>query len=106
VKAEPEAFVLHNSLGDFCVVYELNVYVERAQGMNRMYTELHRNILDVFNEYGVQIMTPAYVADPEQAKLVPPSHWYEAPARAPGGKGGPAAADRAASGQAERLGPG
>ena len=92
VKADPAPFVLHNSLGDFCVVYELNVYVDRAQGMGHMYTELHRNILDVFNEYGVQIMTPAYVADPEQAKLVPPSHWYEAPAKAPSGKDGPAAA--------------
>jgi small-conductance mechanosensitive channel len=101
MKAEPAPFVLHNSLGDFCVVYELNVYVERAQGMNRMYTELHRSILDVFNEYGVQIMTPAYVADPEQAKLVPPSHWYEAPAKAASGKGGPAA-----PGEAEGAGPG
>jgi len=24
--------------------------------MNRINTDLHRNILDVFNEYGVQIM--------------------------------------------------
>jgi hypothetical protein len=41
---------------------------------------MHRNILDVFNEYGVQIMTPAYEGDPAEAKVVPPKDWYAAPA--------------------------
>jgi hypothetical protein len=45
------------------------------------YSALHRNILDVFNEYGVQIMTPAYEGDPEQPKVVPKGEWYPAPAR-------------------------
>jgi hypothetical protein len=48
-----------------------------------LYSALHRNILDVFNEYGVQIMTPAYEGDPEQPKVVPPESWYPAPARVP-----------------------
>ena len=39
--------------------------------MASLYTALHRNILDVFNEYGVQIMTPAYEGDPAEPKLVP-----------------------------------
>jgi small-conductance mechanosensitive channel len=91
VKAQPAPFVLQKSLGDFCIVYELNVYVERAQGMNRLYAELHRHILDVFNEYGVQIMTPAYERDPPDAKLVPPAQWYAAPARRPEDAGAPGA---------------
>ena len=33
------------------------------------YTELHRNILDVFNEYSVQIMTPAYMKRPGHPKV-------------------------------------
>jgi hypothetical protein len=49
------------------------------------YDELHRNIVDLFNEYGVAIMTPAYRADSTDAKVVPKSKWYEAPARSPGG---------------------
>jgi len=81
VRSRPSPFVLQKSLGDFCVVYEINVYVDSAQAMNRIYTDLHRNILDTFNEHGVQIMTPAYVADTAQPKLVPPSQWYAAPAR-------------------------
>ena len=44
---------------------------------------LHANIQDVFNEHGVQIMSPHYMADPPAAKLVPPEGWYAAPARKP-----------------------
>ena len=68
---EPRPFVLQQSLGDFAVNYELNVSCGDARNMLPLYTALHRNILDVFNEYGVQIMTPAYRADPPEPKLVP-----------------------------------
>ncbi len=74
-------FVFHLQLGDFCVNYELNVYCAEPLGMRRTYTDLHRHILDVFNEYGVQIMTPAYEGDPEIPKVVPKDQWYLAPAR-------------------------
>jgi hypothetical protein len=50
-----------------------------------LYTSLHRHILDVFNEYGVQIMTPAYEGDPGEPKIVPPKDWFTAPAVAPNG---------------------
>jgi len=80
---EPAPFVLQKSLGDFCVVYEINVYCDVPAEMATLYSRLHQNILDVFNEYGVQIMTPAYEGDPEQAKLVPKAKWWSAPAREP-----------------------
>jgi len=80
---EPKPFVLQKLLGDFAVTYEINVYCGDAQAMNRLYTQLYQNILDVFNEYGVQIMTPAYVSDPQQPKLVPSDQWYLAPAAVP-----------------------
>jgi small-conductance mechanosensitive channel len=79
----PPPFVLQKSLGDFCVVYELNAYCRDATAIARTYTELHRNILDVFNEYGVQIMTPAYEGDPEVAKVVPREQWFLGPATPP-----------------------
>jgi small-conductance mechanosensitive channel len=44
---------------------------------------LHANIQDVFNRYGVQIMSPQYFEDPAEPKLVPPEKWYTAPAQAP-----------------------
>jgi small-conductance mechanosensitive channel len=74
-------FVLQKSLGDFCVLYEINVYCDSPSEMATLYTRLHRNILDVFNEYGVQIMTPAYEGDPEQPKVVPKEQWFAAPAK-------------------------
>jgi len=83
---EPPPFVLQTALGDFCVTYEINVYCDTPKAMFLLYTDLHRNILDVFNEYGVQIMTPAYEADPEQPKIVPKEQWYSAPANTPGPK--------------------
>ena len=80
---EPGAFVLQQALGDFCVTYELNVHCDQPRQMPQLYTALHRNILDVFNEYGVQIMTPAYVADTPQSKVVPKEQWHLAPAPKP-----------------------
>lgn len=77
---EPAPFVLQLSLNDFAVTYELNVYCDRPGEMDRLYAELHRNVLDVFNEYGVQIMTPAYIADPVEPKVVPREQWFAKPA--------------------------
>jgi small-conductance mechanosensitive channel len=80
---EPPPFVLQRQLGDFAVVYQLNVYKAEAKGLVIAYSNLHQNILDVFNEYGVQIMTPAYEGDPETPKLVPKEQWFQSPARPP-----------------------
>ncbi len=85
LQREPAPFILQRRLGDFAVVYELNVYASSANGMLLSYSRLHQNILDVFNEHGVQIMTPAYEGDPEQPKLVPKEQWFAAPAKPPGG---------------------
>ena len=83
IMKEPKAFVLQKALADFSVTYEVNVYCDNAQSMVSIYTGLHRNILDVFNEYGIQIMTPAYEGDPETRKVVPKAHWFDAPALPP-----------------------
>lgn len=82
---EPPPFVLQKALGDFAVTYEINAYCDNPQASMKLYSELHRNILDAFNEYGVQVMTPAYEGDPAQAKLVPPEQWFAAPAMKPPG---------------------
>lgn len=80
---EPQPFVRQTTLGDFFVTYEINAYCDDTRAMDRLYTELHRNILDLFNEYGVQIMTPAYEGDPDKPKVVPREQWYAAPAQPP-----------------------
>jgi hypothetical protein len=44
---------------------------------------MHRQILDVFNEYGIQVMTPAYRGDPVEPKIVAKGDWFAAPAKPP-----------------------
>jgi small-conductance mechanosensitive channel len=80
LKSEPAPFVRHKLLGEFAITYELNAYCGDAQAMGLLYTELHRNIIDVFNEHGVQIMTPAYEGDPAEPKVVPRDKWFTPPA--------------------------
>ena len=77
---EPKPFILQKSLADFAVNYELNAYCGDASQMVKLYTEMHRKIQDVFNENGVQIMSPAYKEDPAEPKVVPKERWYTPPA--------------------------
>ncbi|MEA3276223.1 MAG: mechanosensitive ion channel [Pseudomonadota bacterium] len=84
---KPKPFVLQKALGDFAVTYELNAYCTDPKNMAHIYSALYRNILDVFNEYGVGIMTPSYVEDPPEPKLVPQDQWYAAPATPPSASG-------------------
>jgi small-conductance mechanosensitive channel len=72
---DPPPFVFTKELGDFAVVYEINAYCHDVLGMYRIYTVLHQNILDIFNENNVQIMTPAYEGDPATPKVVPKEQW-------------------------------
>ena len=80
---EPRPFVRLLKLDTFAVTYELNAYCGNAQAMGQLYAELHRNILDAFNENGVQIMTPAYEGDPPEPKIVPPKDWHAGTATGP-----------------------
>lgn len=84
---EPKPFILQTSLDDFYVSYELNAYTDNPHAMVQIYSDLHRNIQDAFNEYGVQIMSPNYRFDPANPKTVPRDRWYEAPAAPPGSDG-------------------
>ncbi|GAA4501487.1 mechanosensitive ion channel family protein [Pseudaeromonas paramecii] len=85
IQTEPAPRVLQTALSDFYPEYRLvahavpEVPTPRADLLSR----LHANIQDVFNRYGVAIMSPHYMADTAQSKHVPPEHWYPAPARAP-----------------------
>ena len=79
IRTTPEPFVLELSLNTFDVTYELNAYIEEGRLPYIVLAELNRNILDAFNEFNVQIMTPAYVADPHDAKVVQPERWHAAP---------------------------
>lgn len=74
--------MIQTALADFYVEYRLVAYAgpeaprTRAEALNL----LHAHIQDVFNEYGVQIMSPRYMIDPATPKVVPQPHWHASPA--------------------------
>jgi len=72
---DPPPFVLKETLGDFAINYEINAFCGDVANIKMHYNNLHQNILDVFNENNVQIMTPAYVKDPKTPKVVPKDQW-------------------------------
>ncbi len=74
---EPAPFVLKKSLDDFAVSFEINGYCIDVSNINSIYSKLHDNILDVFNENDVQIMTPSYRNDPDIPKVVPVDKWNQ-----------------------------
>ena len=62
VVKEPSPFILQTSLDDSYVSYELNVYTNHPELMAKIYSDLHQNIQDKFNEAGIEIMSPHYSA--------------------------------------------
>jgi small-conductance mechanosensitive channel len=98
VLAEPAPRVFQTALSDFYPQYRLVCQAVPSDPRPRaeVLSALHANIQDVFNENGVQIMSPHYLGDPDDAKVVPPSRWAPplapsgaAPAPAPASPGGP-----------------
>lgn len=86
IRPEPAPRVLQMELADHYPVYRLVCHAtpRSAEARADVMSALHARIQDVFNSYGVQIMSPHYMADPPDAKIVPRSGWFAAPARPPG----------------------
>ncbi|MBK8323181.1 MAG: mechanosensitive ion channel [Betaproteobacteria bacterium] len=82
---DPTPVVFQTALSDFYPEYRLvaQAVPSEPRPRARVMSELHANIQDVFNEYGVQIMSPHYLGDPPQPVVVPKERWYAAPARPP-----------------------
>ncbi|MDI1244202.1 MAG: mechanosensitive ion channel family protein [Rhodoferax sp.] len=85
VLSEPAPQVFQTALNDWYPQYRLVCVAVPSEPRPRalVLSALHANIQDVFNEHGVQIMSPQYIADPAEPKVVPPDQWYAAPAVGP-----------------------
>ena len=75
VRKAPKPFVLQRSLSDFYPEYQLVVHLDRPELRIRVLSDLHANIQDVFNEFGVQIMSPHFVAQPVEKVWSPREQW-------------------------------
>tara|TARA_B110001450_G_scaffold119057_1_gene112261 strand:+ start:3091 stop:4770 length:1680 start_codon:yes stop_codon:yes gene_type:complete len=70
---DPAPFVLQTSLDDFYVSYELNAYTDEFKKLPFIYSEIHKNILDVFDEAGIEILSPGYMAARDGSVTTVPS---------------------------------
>jgi small-conductance mechanosensitive channel len=77
---EPAPYVYQRALTDFYVEYELFAVVTRPTERVAAMSALHGTIQDVFNEYGVQIMSPQFYEQPPQPLIVPKDRWFTPPA--------------------------
>lgn len=59
---EPKPFVYQTDLNDFNVTYQINAYTRHSHKMANLYSLLHQNIQDKFNEAGIEIMSPHFTA--------------------------------------------
>ncbi|MEY2867009.1 MAG: hypothetical protein RIQ43_1035, partial [Pseudomonadota bacterium] len=80
---EPKPRVFQTALSDYYPEYRLVCLATPEQPKPRAValSDLHAQIQDVFNQYGVQIMSPHYVLDPANEKVVPEDRKYAAPAK-------------------------
>lgn len=79
----PAPRVFQTALSDYYPEYRLVAQAIPSEPRPRaeIMSMLHANIQDVFNEYGVQIMSPHYMMDPASEKIVKREDWYRAPAK-------------------------
>jgi small-conductance mechanosensitive channel len=80
LRREPAPRVVQRELSDVCVQYMLLAHLEQGANRAAVLSELHAQIQDAFNEFGTQIMSPHFEAQPEKPVVVPRSKWYSAPA--------------------------
>lgn len=80
---QPQPFVLQTSLDDNYVSYQVNAYIREVNKQARIYSDLHQHIQDVFNERGIEILSPHYRAVRDGNSTTIPSNYlpekYEAP---------------------------
>jgi small-conductance mechanosensitive channel len=81
---QPEPFVLQTSLDNSYVSYQINAYTNEPNRMAEIYSGLHQNIQDKFNEAKVEIMSPHYQAIRDGNQTTIPADYlpqeYQAPA--------------------------
>jgi small-conductance mechanosensitive channel len=91
IVTDPSPIVRQTKLSDFYVEYQLIAYtpIEHPGQRVDVMSRLHGNIQDVFNEHGVQIMSPHYMTETAEPQVVPKARWWTAPAIRPRANGEP-----------------
>ncbi len=84
IKDEPTPFVLQTGLEDFYVSYQINAYTDKVDRAAAIYSQLHANIQDAFNEAGIEILSPHYRAARDGNNTTIPAQYLGPNYQAPG----------------------
>jgi small-conductance mechanosensitive channel len=79
----PVPFVLQTQLNDFYVSYELNAYTDVPRRMQFIYSDLHQNIQDRFNEAGLEICSPHFASLRDGNTIAVPAQYISRDYKAP-----------------------
>jgi small-conductance mechanosensitive channel len=83
IEKTPPPFVLQTSLDDFYVSYEINGYTKQPTQQPLIYSKLHQNIQDCFNEAGLEIMSPHFNALRDGNKTTIPDNYLNKDYKSP-----------------------
>jgi len=83
---DPKPFVFHKALDNKYVTYEINIHTHESQIMSKIYSDLHKNIQNVFNEEGLEMVTITYTAIRDGNKKVIPEDYLDKDYEKPGFK--------------------
>jgi len=79
IRKAPKPHVLQRQLSDFYVAYTLIARLDNEKLRIETVSSLHSAIQDAFNEFGVQIMSPHFVLQPNAPVTVPREKWHVPP---------------------------
>ncbi len=77
VLQEPKPFILQLALDDFYVQYQINVYTKDANKMAAIYSDLNKNIQDIFNREEIELVSPQFMAQMQNVETKPPKDFVK-----------------------------
>lgn len=77
VLKDPKPFVLQLALDDFYVQYQINIYTKDADSMAPIYSDLYKNVQDVFNREGIELLSPHFRAQRDGSAVNMPQEYVK-----------------------------
>ena len=77
IEAEPHPFVLQTKLDDWYVVYQINAYTRHPEQMATIFSHLHQHVQDLFNEAGIEIMSPHFMGVRQTDQVFMPDEYLK-----------------------------
>jgi small-conductance mechanosensitive channel len=77
VLSKPKPYVLQTALNDYAALYQINLFTKEVNKTPAIYSELHQNIQNGFNEAGIDLTSPSYQIRINGDEIKPPREQQE-----------------------------